>query len=257
LWINHTFTHPDLDDRSLGDIGREIAQNVRWARDTGVPLDRTELVTGEHSGLRNPNMPAALRQTGIRWIASDASREPEQRRIGPALTVPRWPPNVFYDAATRREQVDQYNYRYAEACRGDACRPRVDWPGYLRIESTRLLQLLLDNDPRPLYAHQSNLAEDRLLLSLIGEIVRRARRIDDRDLVQLSLKQAGEEIRRRAAWAAAWRRGDVSAELATNGVVVQSRVDLHVPLTGVAGTDRLGWIRVRAGESRTLAPAPG
>ena len=69
-------------------------------------------MTGEHSGLHNAAMPAAINQTGIRWIAADNSREPAPYAIGQATTVPRYPSNVYYNVGTMAEQLDEYNYIY-------------------------------------------------------------------------------------------------------------------------------------------------
>ena len=52
-------------------------------------------MTGEHSGVENPNMPGALTDTGITTIGSDASRQPQQYSIGSALTAPRYPSNIY------------------------------------------------------------------------------------------------------------------------------------------------------------------
>ncbi|QKV91055.1 hypothetical protein HUT19_04295 [Streptomyces sp. NA02950] len=92
---------------------------VGWATQ-GIHLgaDRTELITGEHSGLKtlpqqpsdHPNPPSALTLTGVTSLASDASREQEQRTLGPATTVPRHPMNIFYNAGRAAEQVDEDNW---------------------------------------------------------------------------------------------------------------------------------------------------
>ncbi len=116
-WINHTYTHPylgcvqdtstvpwscakDADGttrwKSRAEISAQIRDNHRWAVAKGLPVDRTELVTGEHSGLKrlpvqpedNPNLAGALADNGVKWIASDNSREPRQRAVGAARTVP-------------------------------------------------------------------------------------------------------------------------------------------------------------------------
>ena len=60
-WISHTFTHPNLDCSTRGFIASEINQNRR--RPThGLPIDPSELVTGEHSGLANtrPGNPGTI-----------------------------------------------------------------------------------------------------------------------------------------------------------------------------------------------------
>ena len=103
---------------------REIKDNRTWAAGTDCRLNDQELVTGEHSGLKilpqqpvdNPNLAPALTDTASSgWLATTpVSRE--QRQVGPALTVPRYPMNVFYNAGTasgggRRVQLDLHQPR--------------------------------------------------------------------------------------------------------------------------------------------------
>ena len=66
----------------------------------------TELVTGEHSGLKilpqqpddNPNLAGALADTGIKLARQRTTpASPQQRTVGPALTVPRYPMNIFFN----------------------------------------------------------------------------------------------------------------------------------------------------------------
>ena len=61
-WINHTFTHPNLDCSTRGFIAGEINQNKAFAQTNGLPVDPSELVTGEHSGLANtrPGNPGTI-----------------------------------------------------------------------------------------------------------------------------------------------------------------------------------------------------
>ena len=70
-WINHTFTHLQLDALPQSTIVSQIADNVAWARSHGIPVDPSELVTGEHSGLHNPATPGAFAATGVQWTAAD------------------------------------------------------------------------------------------------------------------------------------------------------------------------------------------
>ena len=84
-WINHTYSHEWLgcvQDFTVvpwqctttggvtqwvpqATIQSEISQNIAWAQAAGLPINPTELVTGEHSGLATP--------------AAAAGRQPEPR----------------------------------------------------------------------------------------------------------------------------------------------------------------------------------
>src|SRR5262249_58365803 len=133
-----------------------VGSSQGCGRKQGLPkFDPAETVTGEHSGLLSPGLPAALTQTGIRWIASDASRSFEQTTLGPALTVPRYPTNVYYNVGKMAEQLDEYNYVYFEHCTASATNTCLThpatWAEYVRSEASIMLRHVLANDPRPHY----------------------------------------------------------------------------------------------------------
>ncbi|MGW0827601.1 hypothetical protein [Streptomyces sp. NPDC002845] len=282
-WINHTYTHPFLgcvQDTSTvpwscaknadgstrymsrADISAEIARNHDWARSHGLPLDRTELVTGEHSGLKtlpqqpddNPNLARALADNGIKWTASDNSREPRQRPVGSALTVPRHPMNLYYNVGTAEEMVDEYNWIYASAadggsgiCENNPTSTCLDQPldaatGYqehiVPQEARTGLVHALGNDPRPHYAHQSNLAEDRLLYPVLDKVLAdyRALFADNTPLVNPRQSAIGTELKRRAAWQTAIAVNKVTAYRVGNTVTVTAPSGTQIPVTAPEGT---------------------
>jgi len=258
-WINHTWSHPNLDNATLAVIKSEIQKNINWASGR-VSINKRELVTGEHSGLANPNMPQALRDTGIRSIAADNSRQPEQYQLGPALTVPRHPTNVYYNVATRAEQLDEYNYVYLPPPDGscvssptNTCRSQpATWDEYVASEATIMFRHLTGNDPRPHYVHQANLAEDRVLYTVVDEVLRRYRSYFRPALVQLSQTNAGQALLRSQNWKSAQSAGQVTAYLSYGKVYVQTTATTEVPLTGTSvgeayGGQRSGWATVAAG----------
>ncbi|MGZ4277616.1 MAG: Agd3-related carbohydrate deacetylase [Solirubrobacteraceae bacterium] len=61
-YVNHTYDHPNIDCSTSSFIAKEIGDNVTWGRQHGLPLDPTEVVTGEHSGLANtrPGNPGTI-----------------------------------------------------------------------------------------------------------------------------------------------------------------------------------------------------
>ncbi len=73
-WINHTYEHINLDNASFEIIYNEIYRNLSFAsRYKLTGFDRFVLVTGEHSGLNNPQLIAAARRFRIINIGDDAS----------------------------------------------------------------------------------------------------------------------------------------------------------------------------------------
>ncbi|MGK2958046.1 MAG: hypothetical protein ACSLFB_06545 [Acidimicrobiales bacterium] len=282
-WLNHTFSHPNLDQSTQSVIVNEIQANRNWARSKNIPIIAGELVTGEHSGLTNPVMPAALNKAGIKFVGSDNSRTPGQTQIGPALTVPRHPTNIYYNTATRQEQLDEYNYIYFENCTNTSTTTCLSapatWSQYVERESTIMLGHMLSNDVRPHYVHQGNIAEDGILYDVLDDVIGRYRGYLSTPLVQPTLSDAGKSLARQSAWANALATNKVKASITGTIVTITPTVDLDVPLTASAkakerynnswtyGTSwrnygevygglRSGWTSLRANKSLVVNIAP-
>ncbi|MGW6731491.1 hypothetical protein [Streptomyces sp. NPDC055013] len=287
-WINHTYTHAFLgceQDTSVvpwrcatnadgstkwvsrADVADEIAHNQVWGQQAQLPLDNAELVTGEHSGLRvlpqqsadNPNLALALADTGIGWLASDNSREPGQRQVGPATTVPRYPMNIFYNAGRAAEQVDEYNWIYTSRAQGGSgiCEDNPDTTtclpapldtatGYAQhivpLERQIALGHVLGNDPKPHFIHQSNLAEDRIAYPVLDGVLDTYDTLfaQNTPLVNLRMKDIGNELKQRASWRTAVGDGQVTAYRIGDTVTVESPDGVTVPATMPEGTTRAG-----------------
>ncbi|MEU1403157.1 hypothetical protein ABZ471_12470 [Streptomyces sp. NPDC005728] len=283
-WVNHTYTHAflgceqnttvvpwtcrtDADgstkwvDRST--IDHEIATNRAWGQAAGLPLQSDELVTGEHSGLKllpqqpddNPNLAPALADNGIDWLASDNSRDPEQRKVGPATTVSRYPMNVFYNTGRAAEQVDEYNWIYTGRAQGGSgicednpatttCLPSPlnTGTGYgdhiVPLETRIAFGHVLSNDPKPHFIHQSNLAEDRIAYPVLNGVLDGYDTLfaDNTPLVNLRMKDIGTELQRRAAWKTALSAGQVTAYRIGDAVTVQAPSGVAVTATLPTGT---------------------
>lgn len=276
-WVNHTYAHPYLGCvqdftttpwhcatgaagtlwASQADIASQIASNKTFAASKGISINPQELVTGEHSGLAtlpqmttdNPNLAPALNAQGVKWIASDASREREQRRAGLAYTVPRYPMNIYYNVGTRAELVDEYNWIYTSRANGGSglCEdnpatstciapldPGTGYDGYIRPYEARVaFGHVVSNDPRPHYAHQSNQAEDRVLYPVLEDVVNRYRATfaASAPFVNPSLAQAGTALYNQRAWTAS--QADVTSAIHGDSLVVTntSASNVTVPVT--------------------------
>ncbi|MCY0937918.1 hypothetical protein [Streptomyces sp. H34-S4] len=285
-WMNHTYTHPFLgcvqdttttpwtctknsagaiNWMSRAEISAQIRDNNNWAAAKGITTDRTELVTGEHSGLRtlpqqaqdNPNLAGALADNGVKWAGSDNSREPLQRPVGAALTVPRYPMNVYYNTGTNSEMADEYNWIYTSRADGGSgicednpgtstCLPDpLDAnTGYLDYivpaEARTAMRHVLNNDPRPHYVHQSNLAEERTLYPVLNQVLDGYRTLyaPSAPIVNQSMKDTGVELQRRAAWNAAIAANQVTAYRIGKDVTVKAPSGVLAPLTAPTGTKK-------------------
>ncbi|WP_051836435.1 hypothetical protein [Streptomyces sp. NRRL F-2580] len=285
-WMNHTYTHPFLgcvqntavvpwtctknaqgavQYMSRADIAAQIRDNNNWAASKGITTDRTELVTGEHSGLKtapqqpvdNPNLAGALADTGVKWAGSDNSREPAQRAVGASLTVPRHPMNVYYNTGTNAEMADEYNWIYTSRAAGGSgacednpgtstCLPAAldVATGYLQYivpqEARTALRHVLANDPRPHYVHQANLAEDRTLYPVLNQVLDSYRTLyaPSAPIVNQSMKDTGVELQRRAAWDKALADGKVTAYRVGTTVTVKAPSGVVAPVTAPTGTKK-------------------
>ncbi|MGW0906229.1 hypothetical protein [Streptomyces sp. NPDC002853] len=284
-WINHTYNHPFLgcvQDVSVvpwvcaknadggtryvsrSEISQQISDNRNWGQRAGLPLDNDELVTGEHSGLKvlpqqpddNPNLGPALRDNGVTWLGSDNSRDRGQRPVGAALTVPRFPMNVFYNAGRTSEQIDEYNWIYTRkadggsgVCENSSVATCLEAPldpatGYqdhiVPVESTIAMGHVLANDPRPHFIHQSNLAEDRIAYPVLGSVLDAYGELfaDNAPVVNLRMADIGGELRSRAAWDTAVKAGRVTAYRIGAKVTVQAPAGVAVRATMPTGTVR-------------------
>lgn len=306
-WINHTYTHAFLgcvQDTTVvpwrcatnangstrwvsrNEIADEIATNRAWGMRAGLPLENGELVTGEHSGMKvlpqqtddNPNLAPALDDNDITWLGSDNSREPGQRRLGPATTVPRYPMNIFYNAGREAEQVDEYNWIYTSRAQGGSgicednpatttCLPApLDTAtGYtdviVPLEKRIALGHVLANDPKPHFIHQSNLAEDRIAYPVLKGVLDgyKALFAENTPLVNLRMKDIGAELQRRAAWQTALQDGEVTAYRISDTVTVQAPDGLAVTATLPTGTTVAGaaFGEAYAGAVSGWTPATG
>jgi hypothetical protein len=242
------------------DVTEQVGDNITWATTNGLTnFDKTELVTGEHSGLAslpempndNPFLAPALTALGVKYTASDASREADTRVLtGSSIaTVPRHPMNIFYNAGTYQDEVDEYNWIYTSKANGgsDICTANpatstcitpldatseatatTSFNSYIKpIEVRNALKYVLTNDPRPFYAHQSNLAEDGILYPVLDGIVSTYTSVYNATgtpLVQTGLTGQYQALSRMNAWKA--------AATSVDGYVDSAGV--HLPATSVS-----------------------
>jgi hypothetical protein len=270
--------------RTQDEILNEITANIAVGNTYGLPFDPAEYLSGEHSGMRqlpqqaddNPNFASALTQAGIAFIGSDASRETGARQVGSALTVPRHPTAVYYNTATTAQAVDEYNWLYTSRSNGGSgycednpatatCIDPLGPSGYLDYiiptDAAFDLHFILSNDPRPFYAHTSNLTSDRILYPLLDSILAtyRAAFAASAPLVNLTLTQASRELADQTQWAANGmsESPQVAAYVQQGQVVVTNNGGGAVPITVPEGASVPGVTLESYGGERSawLAPA--
>lgn len=281
-WVNHTYTHAYMGCRqdfsvvpwrcvtSDGHIvwaagpslvNSQILDNFAWARQNGIPAEPELVATGEYSGLPmlpqqpvdNPYLDAAMGPDGIKWIALDASREPNMRYVGAALGIPRHPIDVGYDVDTVAEEVNEFNwYNTSKAdggsgiCQGSkvtACLkpldPKTGWTSFIVPGQVQIVfNALLNNDPRPFFMHQSNLTGDRLAYLVMDDILSAYRAVygPSAPIVNLPMSGDGVALHNQQLWATALREGLVTAWVQGNTVTISGPPGTTVPVTVPEGT---------------------
>lgn len=281
-WANHTYTHEFLgcaQDVSVSPwrcqtdaagntvwvsratVDEQILANIDWANDNGFPIDRAELVSGEHSGLRslpqqtvdNPRFVNALGPAGVQYVGLDASREPVARPIGAALGVPRHPINIFYNASTKAEEIDEYNWVYTSRANGGSglCEdnpastciapldPVTGWDTYVLPLQVRIANsFLLRNDPRVFYVHQSNLTGDRIAYPWIEGMLSAYRNTYSANapLVNATFRATSDALNQQQTWAQTLAAGSVTGYVQANTITLLGPSGTRVPITAPDST---------------------
>jgi hypothetical protein len=268
-WVNHTYSGEPNNDTDYQHVVDDIQNNILWANAHGVTMDPTELVFDEHSGYNNPNVFPALTATGVKWVGDDASRFPDQRPWGPALSVPRYPSSIYYNVGTKAQMLDEYNYRYLPPSLGGICvntetttclTAPVTWDQLLDSEVRIMMRHVLGNDPRPHYVHQANLAQEGVLYLVVNELLKRYRAYFKPGLVQPTLKGDGQLLQTQAAWAAS--QSQVTGYLQGGKVRIRSSASSTVqfPLAGATGVGSSygglvsGWSSIAPGATLEFTP---
>ena len=301
-WLNHSFQHlyqgcvqnvtvspwvctVDAAGQTVwvsqATIYNDIHDNITRGQQLGLSFNPSEYLSGEHSGLQftsavpgqtqpdNPNFVAALAQAGVTRIGADASREATARPVGAATTIPRHPTALFFNAATRAQAVDEYNWFYAAAPAGSgACGTTAppcitpltsdaQFDSYIvPTDAAFNLGFILSNDPRPMYAHVSNLTGDRLAYPWLDAILSRYRSVfaPTTPVVNMTLTQAADQLVHQQQWAT--DRNAVTGFVQNGTVTITNSTGHAVPFTGPAGTTINGaTLESYGGEQSAWLPA--
>ncbi len=257
-WINHTFTHAGLDDISYGDALEEFARNIEVAADLPlVEFDARNLVTGNVSGLVNPDAMQAALDAGIRFAVTDTSAEgcdnpsPNStfyNQIEPGiLLVPRRPSETPYDASTPAQWVGRYNQDGGDATYQDILQ---QLSGYLLLHMMR-------GDADPWMFHQANLRAYDGVHSVLGDLVDRAANRYQRLLrVPVRTPSMDETALRFARRLNVDTAGVRATLFRGRALVIDAARPVSVPVTGVRaadgeayGGDVIGLVDVTPGTS--------
>ena len=262
---------PATSTSADSSIEQEIGMDQAFAADNSLPnYNAAAVVTGEHSGIENPNMPTALAGNGVTTFATDASRQPTQYALGAAESAPRYPSNIYYNASNWPDELNEYNTLYVASgtslgsatypsdtghCDNTSATTCLTSPAteasFLASESRIMLSHVLANNPRVGYAHQTDLIGPATqtvggadygytLLSLINDTLSQYNTWTSTasPLVQMTDTTEAQVLAEQSAWSAAQIAGSVQAT-EQNGVVTVTNSGtsaVNVPVTTPAGT---------------------
>ena len=280
-WVNHTYTHANLDKATLKTASSEISQNNQVAANLGLSrYTKASLVTPEISGLNSSNAMKAAANNGVRYVVSDYSKvgfpnngpNPTPNAgfynsLQPSiLTVPRRATNLFFNVSRPAEWTSEYNCLYRGYWGKD-----LSYSEVLDKESDMMLSYLLNGDIDPLMFHQANLrAYDgtrTLLTDLIDATLAKYNRHYTLPIQSPTQEQIGQKMAERMQYNGA----GVSARVIPPGaagpgdpgsITITAQKAATVPVTGlktngadVYGGQHISYVKLAAGQSVTI-PLP-
>jgi len=240
-WINHTFTHENLDAATYSRVYEEITRNNQIATSMGfTDYDRRALVTPDVSGLANPEAMRAAYDAGVRFLVTDTSQpgmdnptpqtgiwNAKEPRI---LMIPRRPVNLFYNVTTPSEWTNEYNFIYRSYWGRDLTYSEV-----LDKESDVLLQYLLRGEVDPWMFHQANLRAYDGVHTLLGDLLDRALEKYGKLFVlpvrSLTMAALGKSMQDRMRYNSAGVRASFAPEQGT--ITITATKSAIVPVTGL------------------------
>lgn len=270
-WINHTYSHANLDSVTYDTAYVEITRNNQIASGMGfADYDPRALVTPDISGLSSPIAMRAAYNAGVRFLVTDTSRPgmdnptPQAGIYNPLqpaiLMVPRRPINLFYNVSTPTEWTNEYNYLYHSYWGRD-----LTYTEILDKESDVLLQYLLRGEIDPWMFHESNLrAYDNthtLLTDLLDRALVKFRGIVVLPVRNLTLAGLGQWTQNRMRYNGAGVQGSIVPSQGT--ITLTASRAAVVAVTGFCsdsaetyGSQCISHIALQPGQSVTLgAPA--
>jgi hypothetical protein len=267
-WINHTYTHENLDTVGYDQAYREIDLNNQRAAALGFGnYDRRALVTPDISGLSNPEAMSAAYDAGVRYVVSDTSR-PGMDTTTPQTGIPNWqeprilmiprrPVNLYYNVTTPAQWTGEYNSFYHAYWGRD-----LTYQEILDKESDVLLQYMLRGEIDPWMFHQSNLraydGTHTLLGDLLDSMITKFTRICVLPIRSPNQVDLGKFMGNRMQYLAAGVRATVAPQAGT--VTLTASRPVTVPVTGLCratsetyGGQCISQIAVGGGQTVTLS----
>jgi hypothetical protein len=255
-WLNHTYSHRDLDidevpypDYTI--CGNEIINNTLSVNNIFHFTDysTTTLLTGDYSGINppNPDLASAAYNLGVRYMLANASlpgyNNPTPNTgiphpLQPAiLLVPRYANNIYYAVTTPAQEVDLYNIFYCPGyVTSGYTTPCFDYAAIMDSITNQAFGFMLDYSLNPTMFHMNNIGDygggQTLMTDFIEALYGKYNALYGPDVPVLSLRtqEIGQRMRARMAYNAS----GVSGQLACgNEVRLTTSRAATIPLTGI------------------------
>ncbi len=277
-WVNHTYSHPNLDGITYTLALNELRNNHNLALNTLHLTNyfKDAFVQPDISGLSNPDFLRAAKDFGLKYLISDTSRAGWNNPSPNAgfystyqpsiLIIPRRPTNLFYNLTTPAEWVSEYNCYYGPTgtCAGGAWRwwdHDLTYAEILDKESDMILSYLLKFDLDPLMFHQANLRAYDGTKSLFGDLLdatfQKYNSLYKLPIRNQSEHQTGIKMANRMAYNASGVKALVEP---CQSMTVWTTKSALVPITGVAdgpnqevyGGQSISYFQIGAGWSTVV-----
>jgi hypothetical protein len=304
-WVKLNATPILATSTDFGNAGPvELNYNDTGAAGTSATLPTVNNAS-ESAYEQNTALAAAFAATGIKQFGSDASKPypnpaaatfatgaPPATQYatgssfqdGGATAIPRYPTNIYYNAATNAQEVNEYETLYDSP----TCKPITgvttcnnagtvfaigDIVNSIDFGNPGMFSHMMGNDPRPHYFHQTNMMSqttggataqgDGLFYEVMDPLLAQYHLYfaDSAPIEQLTMQQDAILLNEQGAWATA-AGNQVTGSINGNVVTVNNGGSaIDIPLTGITGVGSLyggtqsGWINTPAGSKSYTALA--
>jgi hypothetical protein len=200
-----------------------------------------------------------------------------------ATAIPRYPTNIYYNAATSAQEANEYETLYdSPTCISNAattCNPAgtvftmADIVNSIDFGNPGMFSHIMGNDPRPHYFHQTNMMSqntgvattsgDGLYYQVMNPLLAQYNTYfaANAPIDQLTMQATGNLLNEQGAWATA-AGSQVTGSIEGNIVTVKNGgAAMNIPLTGITGVGSLyggtqsGWVNTPAGSKTYTALA--
>ena len=275
IWLNHTYTHADLNTASYSLSYNEITDNNDLAAFLNfTDYTTTTLLTGAYTGLANPNVISAAYDLGVRYLLADASVVPTYTNPSPntgiphplnpeVLLIPRHANNIYYFAVTPQDETEYYNSIYTDTTR--------TYEQIIDLITNQSLENLLDFSINPTMFHMNNIIvyttthTSTILADFVESLYGKYNALynDTVPILSLRTQEIGAKMWERMAYdasgaSAVWTCGDAITLTATNAA--------RIPVTGINSAlavytetyagQTISYFDLDAGESLFIPGAP-